>query len=234
MVVLLAWILTVLTANDVTNLLNAELVGALPIDHLAYFALITVMMAAMMLPSAIPMVATFHGLARLDSSPREGGLRTALFSASYVLIWGLFAAIVLLPIMFFGLMGGLSGLWVVVPGAILVAAGVYQFTSLKRYCLQGCQSPVGFLLGSWRSGRKSAARLGASYAAYCLGCCWLLMLVVFVTGAMGLLWMGIFSGLVLVEKMGGTTSWFVKGMGVGAVSAGVLVSSVALGFVAFG
>lgn len=229
-----AWLVTILTATDLVDLLNAEVMGAAPIGHLSYFSLVAVMMAAMMLPSAVPMIASYHGLAKLDSSPAEGGVRSTIFTASYLVIWAGFAAVALIPIMYFGLMGGLSGPAVLVPGAILIAAGIYQFTSWKRYCLEGCQTPAGFLLRSWRSGRWSAIRLGASYAAYCLGCCWLLMLVVFVSGAMSLLWMGIFSGLVLFEKMGGSTSWFVRGMGVGAVSTGALVSFAAIGWIGFG
>jgi predicted metal-binding membrane protein len=228
-VIVVAWIVTVLTANDLMLLLGQELTGAAPIGHLTYFSLAAVMMTAMMLPSAIPMVTVYRGFARADSSPREGNVRAMLFTVTYLAAWAAFAALVLVLVMELGLMGGLAGWLVLVPGGILVAAGVYQFTTWKRYCLEGCQSPVGFLIGRWRPGRRGSVRLGFSHAAFCLGCCWLLMLVVFVTGAMSLLWMGVFSGLVLVEKVWGSTVWFTRGMGLGAVSVGLWVSVLALG-----
>jgi predicted metal-binding membrane protein len=228
-VIVVTWVVTVLTANDLMTLLGEEVTGAAPIGHVAYFSLAAVMMTAMMLPSAIPMVTVYRGFARVDSSPREGDVRAGLFTVSYLAIWSAFAALVLVLVMELGLMGGLAGWLVLVPGGILVAAGVYQFTIWKRYCLERCQSPVGFLLGHWRPGRSGSVRLGFCHAFYCLGCCWLLMLVVFVTGAMSLLWMGLFSGLVLVEKVWGSTVWFTRGMGIGAVSVGAWVSALALG-----
>jgi len=84
-------------------------------------------------------------------------------------------------------------------------------------------------MSRWRPGRLGSLRLGVSHSIFCLGCCWLLMLVVFVTGAMSLLWMGVFSGLVLVEKIWGSTLWFSRGLGIGAVSVGALVSALAVG-----
>jgi len=228
-VIVVTWVVTVLTANDLMTLLGEEVSGAAPIGHLAYFSLAAVMMTAMMLPSAVPMVTVYQRLARTDSTPREGNVRAALFTVTYLTVWALFAALVLILVMELGLMGGLAGWLVLVPGGILVAAGVYQFTTWKRYCLERCQSPVGFLISRWRPGRPGSVRLGFSHAVFCLGCCWLLMLVVFVTGAMSLLWMGVFSGLVLVEKVWGSTVWFTRGMGIGALSVGVWVSALALG-----
>jgi predicted metal-binding membrane protein len=228
-VVVVAWAVTILSSSNFMTLLGGELSGATPVNSLTFVALAAVMMAAMMLPSSVPMLATYRGLASLDAGPTEGALRASVLGAAYVLVWGVFAAGALVIAMALGLMGSLSGPLIVIPGAILVAAGFYQFSSLKRTCLEGCQTPGGFLLARWRGGRRGAARLGLTYAAYCLGCCWLLMLVVFVTGAMGLLWMGVFTGLVLVEKVVGESRWFTRGLGLVATSAGALVTAASLG-----
>jgi len=226
-VIAAAWIVTILTSNDLMTLLGNEVAGAAPIATLAYFSLTGVMMTAMMLPSALPMVTLYQRFALADSSPREGNVRSVLFTLSYLLVWAVFAAIVLVVVMVLGLMGGLSGWVVLVPGGILVAAGAYQFSSWKRYCLEGCQSPLGFFLTRWRTGRQGAVRLALSHASFCLGCCWLLMLVVFVSGAMSLLWMGAVTGLVLVEKLWGNTLWVTRGIGLGTLSIGVGVSVLA-------
>jgi predicted metal-binding membrane protein len=232
-VIVVTWVVTILTASDLMVLLGNEVTGTAPIGHLAYFSLAAVMMTAMMLPSAIPMVTVYQRFARANASPQEGNLRAVLFTLSYLAVWAIFAALVLVLVMALGLMGGLTSWLVVIPGLILVAAGLYQFTTWKRYCLEKCQTPIGFLVGRWRSGRVGALRLGVSHSIFCLGCCWLLMLVVFVTGAMSLLWMGVFSGLVLVEKIWGSSLWFSRGLGAGAVSVGVLVSALAVGVLAF-
>lgn len=224
-----SWVVTVLSANSLNDLLGRELSGAVPTEQLAYFSLVAVMMVAMMLPAALPMLTTYHGLARLDSTAKEANVRTLFFSLSYFFVWAVFTALVLVVVMGLGLMGGLPGLLILIPGGILVGAGIYQFTSWKQSCLARCQSPIGFLIGRWRSGRRGALRLGLSHAGFCLGCCWLLMLVVFVTGAMGLLWMGVVTGLVLAEKVAGTASWISRGVGVGAVAGGGVVLALALG-----
>ena len=101
-----------------------------------------------------------------------------------------------------------------------MAAGAYQFTSGKRSCLSKCRTPFGFVMTHWRSGRAGAARMGLDHSLYCLGCCWLLMAVVFVTGAMSLLWMGVFSGLILVEKVWERGEWFSRFLGGGAIVVG--------------
>ena len=200
-VVLLAWIATIATATSLGNLLMIQLSGAAPVDRVAFLALVGVMMSAMMLPSALPMLTAYRGLATLDSNPREGFARTTLFSSTYLLLWLGFTGGALLVLLALGLLGTLSGVGLLIPGVLLAGAGVYQFTSWKTYCLSKCRTPVGFILEHWRTGRNGAARMGFAHGFYCLGCCWVLMLVVFVTGAMSLLWMAVFSALVLLEKV---------------------------------
>jgi predicted metal-binding membrane protein len=219
-VVVLAWIATVATANDLGNLMMLQLSGADPVARLSFLALVGVMMGAMMLPAAVPMLNTYRGLAALDSNQREAGMRTTVFAGAYLLLWLAFTGGALIVLLALGLLGMLSGLGLVVPGLLLVAAGAYQFTSWKSYCLSHCRTPVGFVLGHWRSGRVGAARMGFAHGIYCLGCCWVLMLVVFVTGAMSLLWMAGFSGLVLAEKVWSRGELFSRLIGGAAILGG--------------
>ena len=170
-----------------------------------FFGLVIVMMVAMMLPAALPMILAFNGITRLEAGrpTRPADLpATALFVLPYFLVWGVFGVLSLLGLMAVGLLGPLNGVLVLVPAATLIAAGVYQVTGPKEVCLTNCQSPMGFVLLHWRSGRTGAVRMGLRHAAYCLGCCWLFMIVLFVAGSMSLLWMGVLSGVIFVEKVG--------------------------------
>jgi predicted metal-binding membrane protein len=139
---------------------------------------------------------------------REQGLPFTpvwVFIAGYVALWTLTGsvgyaadlAIQSLPEAFPPLRtyGGVIG------GLTLVGAGVYQLTPLKYLCLSQCRSPMGFLLTSWRDGALGAFRMGVHHGAYCLGCCWSLMVVLFVMGTMNLVWMGILSIVIFVEKI---------------------------------
>jgi predicted metal-binding membrane protein len=128
--------------------------------------------------------------------------------------------------MAFGLMGT-TGIAAYVPAVLLVAAGVYQLTAWKQFCLRHCRTPLGFLMGHWRPGRAGALRMGLEHAAYCLGCCWLLMLVLFTAGAMSVLWMGAFALLVLGEKVWSRGEGFSRAMGVAGIVVGLLVLALA-------
>lgn len=219
-VVLGAWAVTLLTAGDYMRLLEAQVAGAAPVDTALYLALSGTMMVAMMLPSALPMLRTYRGLAALDEAG-DGAARTALFTAGYFVVWTAFTALSLAALMAFGLLGT-QGLAAYVPGALLVAAGAYQLTGWKAFCLRHCRTPMGFLMGHWRKGRAGALRMGLEHAVYCLGCCWLLMLVLFTAGAMSVLWMGLFAGLVLVEKVGPSGERFSRALGLAGIAVGLL------------
>ena len=222
----LAWFATVATATNLNNLLMIQLTGADPVDRISFLALVGVMMGAMMLPSALPMLNAYQGLATLDSNRREAAVRTTLFSGAYLLLWLAFTGAALIVLLALGVMGTLTGVGLLLPGLLLIAAGAYQFTSWKSYCLSKCRTPVGFILERWRTGRSGAARMGFEHGIYCLGCCWVLMLVVFVTGAMSLLWMAGFSGLVLAEKIWSRGELFARLIGGTALLGGAAVSVV--------
>lgn len=219
-VVAIAWLVTVSTASNLFQLMGAQLGGASPVDRLVFLALVGVMMVAMMLPSALPMVSTYQRLSAASEGRPEANLRAVIFSASYFLAWSVATAIGVVVLMSLGLMGTLAPPFVLIPGLVLVAAGVYQFSSWKQYCLTKCRTPIGFLMTEWRSGRRGALRMGLDHSVYCMGCCWLLMAVVFVTGAMSLLWMAAFSGLILAEKAWNPGEWFSRAIGGAAVVVG--------------
>ncbi|MEP6721171.1 MAG: DUF2182 domain-containing protein [Variovorax sp.] len=164
------------------------------------------MMAAMMLPSATPMVLFHAAIARqrrAGSAP--AGTSSGAFVLGYLAIWVLFS------IAATALQYALERLALLSPmmqttsiflaGAILVAAGVYQWTPLKRDCLQRCRSPLAFVMAHWRDGASGAFAMGARHGAVCLGCCWLLMLLLFIGGVMNLSWIAGIAVFVAVEKL---------------------------------
>jgi predicted metal-binding membrane protein len=158
-----------------------------------------VMMAAMMFPSVAPTVALYSRMTR-----RRSPLSPLLFVAGYLVTWaaaGLVAfalAAVLGRVASDVLAWDRAGRWVA--GATLVVAAVYELTPLKDVCLGKCRSPLGFLLGSWREGRRGALRMGAQNGAWCVGCCWALMASLFALGVMSVVWMAVVAGLIAVEK----------------------------------
>lgn len=170
-----------------------------------YVVLWGVMMIAMMLPAMSPIVDLFQGIARRK---REEGLPFTpvwIFVSGYVVLWtftggiGYAAdlAIQSLPDAF----PALRTYGAAIGGLTLIGAGIYQLTPLKYLCLSQCRSPLGFLLTSWRDGAMGALRMGVDHGAYCLGCCWSLMAVLFVMGTMNLVWMGILSIVIFMEKI---------------------------------
>ena len=170
-------------------------------DAVLAFAMWAVMMPAMMLPSAAPMILMFIPIARR----RAAGLaHLALFVSGYLVVWTAFSAVATLAqwgLHAAALLSG-PGMSLAAPaaGVVLVLAGVYQLTPLKRACLTRCQSPLGFLLGVWRDGPGGSFEMGARHGAFCVGCCWALMAVLFAVGAMNLVWVAAIAAFVLLEK----------------------------------
>jgi predicted metal-binding membrane protein len=160
-------------------------------------------MAAMMLPSALPMVLLFGHVASRRTDSRAVLAPTAVFVAGYLAVWSAFG------IAAFGLArlvrglepGFVAGHGPLVAGAAIVAAGLYQLTPLKRLCLRHCRSPLAFLVRHWRDGSGGAMAMGAAHGAYCVGCCTGLMLILFALGVMSLLWMAVVAALVFAEKV---------------------------------
>ncbi len=108
-----------------------------------------------------------------------------------------------------------------VAGVLLVAAGVFQWTPLKETCLTHCSSPLAFLTMHWREGAGGALRMGLHHGVYCVGCCWLLMALLFVLGVMNLVWIAVLTVVVLLEKLAPRGAWLSRGTGVGLILWGI-------------
>ena len=106
-------------------------------------------------------------------------------------------------------------------GMLLIAAGVFQFTPLKNACLTHCRSPIGFFMTEWREGNRGAFLMGVRHGIYCVGCCWVLMTLLFVAGVMNLLWVAMIAGYVLVEKIVPAGDWVRRAAGFCTIILGV-------------
>jgi len=218
-ITVLAWIYLVGMASDMAEM--ADMVGMPDMENMAGMALVTpfaawgladvvaaalmwiVMMAGMMLPTAAPTMALY---VRAERSRGAAALvNSAAFVSGYLIVWTGFSFVavgtqwLLLRLgLFAPEMMVTSGL---IGGALFVAAGLYEFSPLKYRCLALCQSPLGFIMGHWRPGLAGALRLGLAHGTYCLGCCWVLMLLLFAVGVMNLLWVAALAALVLLQKV---------------------------------
>jgi len=178
-------------------------VRALPYGALT-FAMWFVMMIAMMTPSVAPTVLLFDRVARRDSGP-TGLLRSAAFAAGYFSAWAGFSAvatllqIALIELSVIDTMGATTVRWAT--AALLGGAALYQFMPAKQACLQQCRSPAEFIAGHFRRGLTGAWRMGAEHGLLCLGCCWALMLLLFVGGVMNLMWVAGLTIVVMLEKL---------------------------------
>lgn len=182
------------------------------------FAMWWIMMVGMMLPSAAPMILTF---ATINQNKRARGrpyTPTAMFTSGYLLAWGGFSVAATLA------QAGLERASLLAPmamrttspmlgGLLFIAAGLYQFTPLKHACLSSCRSPFDFILNHWRDGAAGALRMGWSHGLYCLGCCWILMALLFVGGVMNLAWVALLTFIVLAEKLFPAGPWIARAGG---------------------
>lgn len=193
-----------------------------PVDYLLMFIMWSVMMFAMMTPSAAPMILTYTKIARQQKTTIKPVLGTAVFYFGYLLVWMAFSAAATLA------QGGLHAATLLSPlmettspvigGIILIAAGVFQFTPLKYACLSHCRTPMGYFMTEWREGKLGALVMGLRHGVYCVGCCWLIMALLFVAGVMNLFWIAVIAAYVLAEKLlpgGHKVSW-----GIGTLMSG--------------
>jgi len=181
-------------------------------DAVAYVVAWAVMMAAMMLPSAMPMIALYAAIQRNAASAAARTASVAGFALIYLALW----AATGVPIYFasLALMAVGPATLAYVTAGVLVTAGVFQLSPLKQICLRHCRSPLGFLMGHWRAGRRGGLALGLAHACYCLGCCWALMVVLVVAGAMGLPWVLVIACVVAAEKLVWGGEWIARAAGV--------------------
>lgn len=174
-------------------------------DFAAMFVMWAVMMVGMMAPSAAPMVLLFAAVNRRARDKGGPFVATGIFAAGYIVMWSAFSLAAV------GLQWALQQAALISPmmmsksptlsGILLIAAGIYQWTPLKSACLEHCRTPMEFLSRSWRKGAAGAFVMGLHHGAYCVGCCWVLMVLLFVAGVMNLLWVALIAAFVLVEKL---------------------------------
>jgi len=186
-----------------------------------------VMMAAMMLPSALPMLALYGATRPNFLRKGQKAIPTAAFTAVYLAVWTVFGLPVFLAWVAIGTISEMnvfiSNLLPYALALVLIAAGIYQFTPLKQVCLRACRSPLAFLLGNWGNGYWGTFRLGLRHALYCLGCCWALMVVLVAAGAMALHWVLLIAVLVLAEKLLPQSKWTVRLIGGALIILGIAV-----------
>jgi len=170
-----------------------------------YVGIWVTMMAAMMLPSAAPMVLVFARIARERNRRGQAFVPTWIFVAGYLAAWTGFGilAYAVYRLVAAADLGFLS--WdeqgPLVAGAAIAVAGLYQLTPLKALCLTHCRTPLHVVLHGWRKGRLGALRMGAEHGAYCVGCCWGMMVILFALGVMSLFWMAVVAAVIFLEKV---------------------------------
>lgn len=182
-------------------------------DFVLVFTMWAVMMVAMMLPSAIPTLRVYRAVALTRGEKASAERLTAMFAVGYVSTWTLFSGAATLSQWVLHAFAWVSPSMRAsgpIAGVLLVAAGVYQWTPLKRACLARCAWPLQFLPRHWRSGAVGAWQMGVLHGAYCAGCCWLLMGLLFVFGMMNLAWIVVIAAYVLAEKLLPRQRWLSK------------------------
>jgi predicted metal-binding membrane protein len=196
-------------------------------DMFFTFAMWAVMMVGMMAGSAAPVLLLFAA-AQARRAGRGMRLAVLLFGLGYLTVWVGFSACAALVQWAFHetamLSPALTASSPYLAGAILIVAGAYQLTPWKGTCLTQCRSPLGFLMSNWRDGRLGALQMGIRHGAYCLGCCWALMCVLFVVGVMNLIWVAALTAFVLLEKIGPGGAMVARAAGAAMVLAGILLA----------
>jgi predicted metal-binding membrane protein len=235
----IAWVYLATVSRDMAEMAGDMADMAMPLTDSSTasvfaltFTMWWVMMLGMMVPSAAPMILTFATLNRNRRAKGETFVPASVFLLGYLVAWGAFSAVataaqwaldgfVLLTPML------AIGSWVF-GGLLLIAAGLYQFSPLKQACLRACRSPFAFALNHWRDGRTGALRMGLEHGAYCIGCCAVLMALLFLAGAMNLLWVAALAVFVFAEKLLPGGVWVGRAGGIAMLAFGLVL--VARGF----
>ena len=216
---LLAWLYLVHLSATMPGIDMADMPGmAMPRDHawdtvdvVLRFVMWAVMMMAMMVPAAAPMVLTFAMVQRKRQEQDRATVPTVVFLLSYAVVWTAYAAAAALAQWRLHaadlLSTAMASTSARLGGALLLVAGVFQWTPLKQACLAKCRSPLSFVMTEWREGRTGAFVMGVRHGAYCVACCWALMALLFVAGVMNLLWVAGLAVFVFAERVlpGGPT-----------------------------
>lgn len=190
----------------------------------------SVMMIAMMLPSATPMIATFTTINRKQAEQQGVSkplVSTFYFGLGYLLMWVVFSLVATLAqwalheaALLSPMMASTSPIF---GGVLLIATGLFQWTPLKHACLRHCRSPIGFIMTEYRSGNRGALVMGLKHGTYCVACCWFLMALLFFGGVMNLLWIAGLAGYVLLEKIVPHGIWVGRIVGLGLTLWGLFI-----------
>ncbi len=235
----ISWLYLLDMSSSMTNMSQRAWICCNPDAHswnslnlILIFSMWTVMMTAMMVPSESPIVLMFAAINRERNRQRQPFVSTSSFLFGYLVVWTMFSALATLTQ--WGLHAAmlLSGAMMInnstLGGTLLVVAGIFQWTTLKYACLTRCRAPLGFLINEWREGTIGAFIMGLRHGIYCVGCCWLLMGLMFIAGVMNLLWMVIITALVLLEKVVPGGFWISRFAGIILVVWGIWMAGGAL------
>ena len=213
-----AWALLIWQANQA---------GMMPLTASVFLLTWIVMMVAMMFPTAAPMILMFATIYRNKRQRDQPFVPSWVFVLTYMLVWVLFGVLAyLLALAAQMLLASSPDLMALAPrlgGVLLILAGLYQLSPLKRVCLSKCRSPLDFILTSWRDGYLGTVRMGLEHGVYCLGCCWLLFLILFPLGMMNIVAMALITLLIFAEKSLPLGWRFVQIAAVVLVAYGILV-----------
>ena len=230
LVIALSWAYLLTGAGMPMEEMGGMLMAMSPAEWTSSYAVLvfvmwTVMMAAMMLPSAAPIVLLYLTVAQRAAGTGNLARGPASFATGYLAVWTGFSfaatalqyalerTSLLSPM--------LEATSVALAGGVLIGAGIYQWTPLKQACLRRCRSPLEFIVTQWRPGARGAFEMGLRHGAYCVGCCWLLMLLLFVGGVMNMVWIAAIAVFVLVEKLVPAGHWVGRGAGLALAGWGV-------------
>ena len=204
----LAWAYMVYLAlnNNAMGMAMAQLGSWTATDFALMFLMWAVMMTGMMVPTAAPMILLFATVNRRSRQQQRPFVSTGVFLSGYVLVWCGFAVVATVGnwalhanSLLDSMMGESTSAYL--GGGLLIVAGAFQWSRLKYACLTHCRSPLSFLMTDWREGSRGALNMGLRHGTYCVGCCWILMGLLFVLGVMNLLWIAALAGFVLLEKV---------------------------------
>jgi len=223
-IALLAWIYLWIDAGKMNLMSGMNKIDSSPwlIDAIfANFIMWLIMMIAMMIPSAIPAISLYESMVNKNAE-REIFLPAVwIFVVGYILIWAAFSLIITFVQALFLSLDWINMMLVsknlFLTSTILIFTGIYQWLPIKSICLDKCRTPLNFFLGNWRKGNSGALIMGIEHGTFCLGCCWALMLLLFLAGVMNLIWVALITVFVFIEKV------FPKGNIIGKLAGIVMI-----------
>lgn len=232
-ITLLSWLYIIYLYRQMVYMDMNALFFAMPMtphwaatDFILLFLMWIVMMIAMMTPSVAPLILVFAKVNRERKLQHHPFVNTGYLITGYFLVWAVYSvaatALQWLLQQIAWLNPDMKTTNKILGGIILILTGIFQFTSLKKTCLTYCRSPLNFVLLHWKEGKQGALKMGIENGFYCLGCCWLLMVLLFVAGIMNLLWVALIALFVLAEKISPGIRWLPYVAGFALIAYGIL------------